>query len=829
MKNWGLGQPLLPVAMIYIGGILGADFFPMPLNGLLVAALGLALLCLVSARARTFLLVPLVFLAGATNLAFHTTILSPHDLRAVIGDRDRFVTVRGSLQETPYHRSYVQGGRESCRTLAPVAVNAVRFQETSWQPAAGRVIASTPGVLPTGYFAGQTVEITGVLSPPKPPVAEGLFDYGEYLRRAGIYFQLQTAATSAWRIPGTVPASTSPPLADRFLAWAKNILGRGLPVEDEPLRLLWAMTLGWKTALTGEVSAPFMRSGTMHIFAISGLHIALISGILVALLRVLQLPRSLCGVVVVPLLWFYTGVTGWQASAIRSTVMMTIVIAGWSLKRPSNLLNSLAAAAFLILLWQPQQLFQAGFQLSFFVVLSIALFTPVLEKLRQHWLQGDPLLPEELRPWWQRRLRAAVFWLTAGFTTSLAAWLGSVPLIACYFHLFTPVSLLANVVVVPLSGLALMSNLASLCVGGWFPAGAELFNHSAWFWMALMIRVSEWAAAVPGGWLYVAAPSPVAFIAYYSLLIAVMSGGFKKPRLRVWLAIGLAALAALNLIEWRRARSATRLTVLPLSGGSAIYFDAPGGGDDLLIDCGREAPAEKVVMPFLHARGVNRLPRLLLTHGDVQYMGGAEFVTTNFAVKQIITSSAPFRSPAYRRLMKTLERAPERRRRVNRGDAVGPWKVLHPTPADCFSQGDDNALVLAGTFNGMRVLLLSDLGRPGQNILLERNPDLKADIVITGLPTEGELLCEPLLDAIQPGVVVVADSEFPATRRAGAALRERLERRKIRVVCTRETGAVTVVFRKGDWELRAADGQNISGSGVRARKGAKNAKGTRKG
>src|SRR5688572_30032220 len=121
------------------------------------------------------------------------------------------------------------------------------------------------------------------------------------------------------------------------------------------------MLLGWQTALTAEVSEPFMRSGTMHIFAISGLHIALIAGIFVALLRALTVPRVACGLIVVPIIWFYTGATGWQPSAIRSAVMMSVIILGWSLKRPTDLLNSLAMAACVILEWQPEQLFQPGF------------------------------------------------------------------------------------------------------------------------------------------------------------------------------------------------------------------------------------------------------------------------------------------------------------------------------------------------------------------------------------------------------------------------------------------------------------------------------------
>ena len=91
---------------------------------------------------------------------------------------------------------------------------------------------------------------------------------------------------------------------------------------------------------------------------------------------------------------------------------------------------------------------------------------------------------------------------------------------------------------------------------------------------------------------------------------------------------------------------------------------------------------------------------------------------------------------------------------------------MHPDAADDFAHADDAALVLLGNFYGTRVLLLSDLGRDGQSALLARTNDLRADIVIAGLPDEGEPLCDALLDAVQPKVIVVADSEFPATRRA---------------------------------------------------------------
>ena len=215
------------------------------------------------------------------------------------------------------------------------------------------------------------MEISGVIARPPPPLAEGLFDYRDYLQTRGIYYQLKTGSTNDWQLRAAI--LSTPPLTDRFLNWSKRTLALGLPVEDEPLRLLWAMTLGWRTAFTGDISEPFLRAGTMHLFAIDGLRIALISGMLVALLRVLQVSRAWCGLIAIPAIWFYTAATGWESSAIRASVMMTIVLGGWALKRPGDLLNSLAAAAFIILLWEPRQLFEASFQLSFFVMLVIAL------------------------------------------------------------------------------------------------------------------------------------------------------------------------------------------------------------------------------------------------------------------------------------------------------------------------------------------------------------------------------------------------------------------------------------------------------------------------
>ena len=118
--------------------------------------------------------------------------------------------------------------------------------------------------------------------------------------------------------------------------------------------------------------------------------------------------------------------------------MMTIILGGWALKRPGDTLNSLAAAAFIILLWEPRQLFEASFQLSFFVVLVIALMLPALNQIIDRLLRHDPLLPEELLPRWRRALTATLRMLGRYCALSFAAWAGSIPLAAKLFSFVQP-------------------------------------------------------------------------------------------------------------------------------------------------------------------------------------------------------------------------------------------------------------------------------------------------------------------------------------------------------------------------------------------------------
>ncbi|MGA2247985.1 MAG: ComEC/Rec2 family competence protein [Verrucomicrobiota bacterium] len=820
-------RPLAAVVVAYGTGLLLAQWLHPPL--LLVPALAFVLVLVVALslarvfKQRRWAVWPLLALLGWLNFNVRTDILSPADLRVLVGREPAMVTLRGTLVETPRLKIIQRDDQEKWRSVARVKVRQLRRGD-AFEPAAGEVQVATPDVLGPDFFGGQPVEISGVLAPPPSPLAGGLFDCRQYLATRGIYYQLKTDSTNDWKL--LEPHRSVAPLTDRFLDWSRQTLALGLPAEDEPLRLLWAMTLGWRTAFTGDLADAFLQAGTQHMFAIDGLRIALVSGLIVGLLRLVRLSRAWCGLVAVPVIWFYTAATGWEASAIRASVMMTVVLGGWALKRPGDLLNSLAAAAGIILLADPRQLFQTGFLLSFCVMLVIAITLPPLnggcDRLIDRLLKPDPLLPDELVPGWRKELLSRSRRVAHFGALSFAAWLGCLPLAAKFFHLFSPVSTLANLFAVPLGALALTANLAALICGHWLPWCTVLFNHAAWFLMAAMTWVSLQSARLPGAFFYVPEPSLLTIVLYYAVVAGAFSGWFRITRRKIAGCLILLLVGAGYLWHWQSSRAETDLTVLPLSGGHAVYVDADGRRNDWLINCGSEDAIDFTMKDFLRAQGVNRLPRLVLADGSARNCGGARRIDELFGVGELWTSAATVRSAAYRAAVAGFESraAPPGEpahggqrtdhQILNSGETHGCWQVLFPAITGSVSRAGDAALVLRGNFHGTSILLLSELSRTGQSELLAQTNDLRADLVIAGLPDEGEPLCDALIAASQPRVIVIADSEYPASRRASRLLKERLERTKIPVFYTRTAGAVKIVAGPPGWRLQTMDGQNVA-------------------
>ena len=792
--------PLAIPTLCFAAGVLAGDGFTIPLSLCFLASLTLLALSL-AVKKNAWLLTFFLFLAGLTRMELSQSRVSPHDLRTLLGEEPTLATVRGRLIDTPTIRTATRGNRTVTHFTTFLEIETLQLPGQPWRSAFGQVLTLGSGMPIGGLFSDSKVEVTGALGPPAAAETPGAFDYRQYLARTGVFFQLQTSSSADWRLRDTDGVAAAP-LCDEFVDWSRKALALGLPRVDTAVELLWAMTLGWKPGLNHEVQEPFMRSGTIHVFAISGLHIALIAAILVECLSLLTVPRGVAAAVAVPIIWIYTGITGWQASAIRSAVMWSVIAAGWVLNRPSNLINSLAGAGGLLLAWDPQQLFLPGFQLSFGVVLSLALFAPKFRAMDPARFLLDPLVPDSHRSRWRVWTCLGARWLWNSLTVSLAAWIGSVPLIAHYFHLFNPVSLLANLVVVPLSSIALASSLASLATAAWCPQAAELFNHSSWLWMQLMLKVSQWAAGLPGGCYYVREPGWMGFSVYYGLIFALLNEKLRRGRLGMWfwtVWLGLVGVAAFVRLE---ETFVTHLAVLPRRGGAALWVNAANGGKSTLIDPGDSRSVESIIFPFLKSKGVNEIDDLIITQGTVLGGGGVEWLEDRFLIHDRIIPGGNLRSP-YLRHWQAESRLHHRSLRVaSIGTACAGWEVFYPRPTGKSLRAEEAPLVISFTFSGVRLLWLSNLNAKGQDALMSNTRDLRAQLVIGGIPLRGEPMASPLLDRIQPEVVVITDADYPASSRASEALKRRLRTSRWKTYFSRDCGSLEIWITGGQIHVR---------------------------
>jgi beta-lactamase superfamily II metal-dependent hydrolase len=176
----------------------------------------------------------------------------------------------------------------------------------------------------------------------------------------------------------------------------------------------------------------------------------------------------------------------------------------------------------------------------------------------------------------------------------------------------------------------------------------------------------------------------------------------------------------------------------------------------------------------------------------VAHVEGYSRLVQDFEPQVTYTSAARSRSKKYREILLSLNATPNKRRIVGAGDVIAGWRVLHPPAGADFARADDEAVVLSGELANRKILLLSDLGRLGQQSLVASGQDLKSDVVIAGIPTDGQPLRQELMDLLQPKLILIGGNDAKAQR----ALRD-LRTRATNVVTTVDDRAVTVTARRG--------------------------------
>ncbi|MEN9840517.1 MAG: hypothetical protein RL376_317, partial [Verrucomicrobiota bacterium] len=301
-----------------------------------------------------------------------------------------------------------------------------------------------------------------------------------------------------------------------------------------------AMLLGKKQELSEGQQALFIRSGTMHLFAVSGLHVAGIAMALNTLLAIVRVPGRVRFLVGTGVLWTFVEITGGSPSAVRAFWMVTCLLGAQQFRAPGNSLAALVTSALGVLVVAPHQLFSASFQMSYGIVAALLLYgVPLQEMWLERWRPWAILPRGEWRAW-QHGVEAAGRGVISAVALGLASVLVSTPATLAFFGLLTPGGFFVNLVLIPVSSLVLFAGVAAMLVGGMGWAGlASVFNHGAALVLAGMEGAVELALRVPGmAWkAQFVAPwcAPVASAGMLALLAVGYARGWRAREGGYWL------------------------------------------------------------------------------------------------------------------------------------------------------------------------------------------------------------------------------------------------------------------------------------------------------
>lgn len=347
--------------------------------------------------------------------------------------------------------------------------------------------------LPPGSIAevGGTYGTVAVI---EPTPAEG--DFARYLQRQGVRLLLDK--------PRVWEEQSSPSGYHRAQALAGDrleaiLLPEGRADTDRAHRLLAAMMLGDTDLVPADALPAFVASGTLHYFAISGLHVVAVAATLDLLLRALRLGRISRTWGMLILLFAYLWATGLAPSAVRAGLMIAFWCLGRLARLPVASLPALVGTALLVLLVEPRQIWSPGFQLSYLVTAAILLYGVPLGQAWRERLLLFPWLPRASWRWHHHLRQGALDNLAVALAISLAATLASWPLGVLYFHASSPGAWLLNVVLGPLSGLAMAGGVLAMLAGllG-LEALGQAIAHGPWLLLTWMDALIGTFLTLPG-------------------------------------------------------------------------------------------------------------------------------------------------------------------------------------------------------------------------------------------------------------------------------------------------------------------------------------------
>lgn len=673
--------------------------------------------------------------------------------------------------------------------MVPIAggVRATLLASASRTPAGANAATALPQL-----YCGDAIQTPMRLRVPERYRDPGAWQYADYLLDQGIAatgsVHVQQLHIEQNRSRTASPANLLAAASCRIFAaqaWAaeripelvrspaNRALPRALRLTPEDAGMLNAMLFGDRTRLTHALRLGFERTGSFHLFVVSGMHVALLAAIVFFLARRLRFGEAAATLVTVALTFFYALLTGFGVPVQRALLMTAVFLLARLLSRDRNVLNGLGAAALAVLVWSPHALFEASFQMTFLAIVAIAgIAVPLGERgflpyartarhLRDRW--RDAAMPPHLAQLrvmlrlWGEALAGVVgkrAYVMPSALLRLLLWAAELAIIgliaemvmalpmAIYFHRATVFALPANLLSIPLVGvlapLGLLTFVASL-ISSWLavlPGGI----------LALLLHLVTGAihhiSGAPVADLRVPGPTIARALAALAVL-AFCCWAVRRSR-----ALAIAAVAALPLVTlaalWPSAQNVhsgrLEVTAIDVGQGDSLLVVGPTGRT-MLIDSGGPTGAaanaenaagaaafdigEEVVSPYLWSRQMRRLDVVVLTHGHSDHMGGMPAVLRNFRPRELWVSIDPD-SETYRELLAEAGSLGVRVRHLRAGDHVSfdsiAIDVLAPQPSytNPGPPVNDDSLVMHLQFGRASALLEGDAEAPSEHTMVEQ-------------------------------------------------------------------------------------------------------------
>ncbi len=646
---------LIPSVIAFAGGIIwaltaGVSALPPLWSLLALAALAIAMASLRGRRTTAFLLaIPFFFLLGCLRAAptAKSPSFDPAHVAHLITDR-REATVEGTLVQSPV--------ASAGRWQLLLDSHQLLLADGTSLATHGLVRLSLPGI-PDGIRPGDRILARAVLDRPRNFATPGAFDYRQYLAAQSIWV---VGWVGSQALVARLRPLAPPQLWQRFATWPEQLRQRIGTFLDQHLDrleagLYRALLIGDRSGLSPSLQEQFTRTGAVHLLAISGMHMGLIALITVFLFNwllkrstwlLLRLPAwKFAAILALLPLTGYALIAGLHPPAVRALVMTAIFFIAVVVDRRWSIPTNIAIAALILLAAHPMSIASASFQLSFAAVISIALLYPEARNL----FTAPPA---------QGRVSVLGNRLLAGLAISVAASVGTLPLLLLHFNRFSLLSPLSTLLIEPfLCFWALPLGLLGCLAIPLSPALAVFILNTGGIGLTAADRLSGWLARIPFICLRLPTPTWPEIALFYLTLI-----GFGLRR-RHRLALPMSLLAALGLVGVtagsmlnRIASQDCRVTVLDVGHGAAALLELPHG-HAILIDGGsyqgeRFDVGERVIAPFLWRRRVLRLDAVVVSHPHSDHYNGLPFVLRNFHPAVLWVNGSPGGGPEYKALLK---------------------------------------------------------------------------------------------------------------------------------------------------------------------------------